>query len=491
MALDQSAAPVLDAIRRYHERGDINFTPPGHRGGLGLDKGTLAVLGESPFLHDIDMLNGLDDRQESTGVLAQAQELMAQALGVRQSYFATCGSTLSVKTAFLALADLGEKVIVARNSHKSVIEAVILSGVNPVFAPPQWDKEWEISHPPSARTIARLLDAEPDAKAVFLVSPTDYGVAGELDRIAAVCHERGKPLVVDEAWAAHFPWHCGLPVSGIQAGADLVIHSVHKSGTGLLQASVLLVNGDLVDADEIGQRMDLMATTSASTPIYASIDGWRRYMALHGEAVIDESLYHVRQCRSQVSQIPGLTVLEPVAVADYAIGGLDPYKLTVDVSALGTTGFEFAERLRDEQHVNILLGNRRRITAMLAPGDDRYRLMRLADALRAVAEKPGHDRERRVQVPPLEDFELELAMPPREAFFSRTEQVPAQHAAGRVCAEMISPYPPGIPVVVPGERITAPVMEYLASGAAAGFLIPDAADPTMQTVRVVAEGPGA
>jgi arginine/lysine/ornithine decarboxylase len=173
MDLDQSAAPVLDAIRRYHERGDINFTPPGHRGGLGVDKKTVAVLGESPFVHDIDMLNGLDDRTESGGVLARAQELMADALGVKQSFFSTCGSTLSVKTAFLALADLGEKVIVARNSHKSVIEAIILSGVHPVFAPPQWDKDWGISHPPSARTIARLLDQVPEAKAVFVVSPTD------------------------------------------------------------------------------------------------------------------------------------------------------------------------------------------------------------------------------------------------------------------------------------------------------------------------------
>jgi arginine decarboxylase len=486
MALSQSDAPMLDAIRRYHERGDINFTPPGHRGGLGVDERTLAVLGEAPFAHDINTLNGLDDRQQSAGVLTQAEELMAQALGVKQSYFSTCGSTLSVKTAFLALADHGEKVIVARNSHKSVIEAIILSGAEPVFAPPQWDQRREISHPPSAAAIAGLLARTPDVKAVFIVSPTDYGVAGEIDRIAEACHARGTPLVVDEAWAAHFPWHPGLPVSGVHAGADLTIHSVHKSGAGLLQASVLHINGDLVDPVEIGQRMDLLATTSASALVYASIDGWRRQMALNGQAMIDESLRLVRECRAQVAQIDGLTVLEPGALAGYTTGGLDPYKLTVDVAALGTTGFEAVERLRDEHQVNLLLGDRRRITAMLTPGDGKQRLARLAEALRAVAAKPSHASERDVQMPPLAEFQLELAMRPRDAFFGRVEQVPARKAVGRVCAEMISPYPPGIPVVIPGERITAPVMSYLATGAAAGFLIPDAADPAMQTVRVVA-----
>lgn len=487
MALEQTTAPVLDAIQRYHEREYINFTPPGHRGGLGVDEQTLAVLGEAPFAGDVVLLNGLDDRLQRSGVLTQAEELMAQALGVKQSYFSTCGSTLSVKTAFLSLADHGEKVIVARNSHKSVFEAVILSGVEPVFAPPQWDARLEISHPPSAATIAGLLARTPDVKAVFLVSPTDYGVAGELERIATACHARGTPLVVDEAWAAHFPWHPGLPESGVRAGADLTIHSVHKSGAGLLQASVLHINGDLIDPTEIGQRMDLLTTTSASSLVYASIDGWRRQMARHGKAIIEKSLKLVLDCRAQVAQIDGLTVLEPGALAGYMDGGLDPYKLTVDVSALGTTGFEVVERMRDEHQVNLLLGDRRRVVAMLAPGDDKNRLAELVEAFRAVAAKPSHDSERNVQMPPLTDFQLELAMRPRDAYFSRVEQVPAHEAAGRICAEMISPYPPGIPVIAPGERITAPVMDYLASGAAAGFLIPDATDPTMQTVRVVAE----
>jgi arginine/lysine/ornithine decarboxylase len=485
MPPDQSAAPILDAIQRYHERGDVNFTPPGHRGGPGADEQTLKVLGEDVFAHDIDLLNGLDDRTESQGVLTQAQELMASALGVKESLFATCGSTMSVKSAFLALADLGEKVIVARNSHKSVAEAIIMAGVDPVFAPPQWDENWEISHPPRAGTIAALLDREPECKAVFLVSPTDYGVAADLHQIAAVCHERGIPLVVDEAWAAHFPWHPDLPVSGIQAGADLVIHSVHKSGAGLLQASVLHINGDLVDADEIGQRMDLVSTTSPATPIYASIDGWRRQMALHGEALISRSLEIVSDLHEQVAQISGLTPLGPGSLKGWQTGGLDPYKLTIDVTSLGTTGFEVVEQLRRDHRVNLLLGDRRRVTAMLTPADDQARLTRLLDALRAVAASPVHDPSRGMDMPPLKDFEVELAMRPRDAYFGRADQIPAAEAAGRICAEMISPYPPGIPVLLPGERITSPVLDYLTTGANAGFLIPDAADPTMETIRVV------
>lgn len=185
--------------------------------------------------------------------------------------------------------------------------------------------------------------------------------------------------------------------------------------------------------------------------------------------------------------IDGLALLDTDALSGVANGGFDPYKLTVDVGGLGMTGFEVGERLRSDHGVNVLLADRRRITAMLAPADDRDRLSRLVRALEAVAAIPAHNADRSVEMPPLEDFQLELAMLPRDAYFGDTDQVPADDAVGRICAEMISPYPPGIPVILPGERINEPVVRYLTTGAAAGFLIPDAIDPQMETIRVVAE----
>jgi arginine/lysine/ornithine decarboxylase len=391
-----------------------------------------------------------------------------------------------VQAAFLALAAQGEKVIVARNSHKSVIEAVILSGVEPVFADPLWDDQWEFTHPPTAATIADLLDRHPDTKAVFVVSPTDYGTVAELPDIVTACHKRDVPLIVDEAWGAHLAWHKVFPPSGVRAGADLTGHSVHKTGGGLLQASVLHIDGDLVDPVEVAQRMDLLATTSPATPVYASIDGWRRHMALDGKDVIKRTLREVAALRERVSRIPGLCVFGPDDVADMATGGLDPLKLTIDVAALGTTGFEFVEQLRQDHGVNLLLGNRRRATAILALGDTPERLSRLAAALEAVAAAPRHDPKREFGLAPLDCFLRDPEMLPREAYFSKTEQVPVDRAVGRICAELVSPYPPGVPVLFPGLRISREIVDYLHDGAHAGFLIPDAVDPQMDSLRVVA-----
>jgi arginine decarboxylase len=236
--MDHSETPVLDALTKFRERDDVVFGPPGHKQGRGVDPRVLDVLGEGVFASDVLLLNGLDDRRESQNVLGKAQELMADAVGADRSFFSTCGSSLSVKTAMLAVAGPGEKLLVSRNAHKSVVSGVIINGTDPVWVHPHFDAERHLAHPPEAADVERALEAHPDAKGMLLITPTDWGTCADIAGIAELCHSRDVALIVDEAWGAHLPFHPDLPAWGMSCGADLVVTSVHKMGGAIEQSSV-------------------------------------------------------------------------------------------------------------------------------------------------------------------------------------------------------------------------------------------------------------
>jgi arginine decarboxylase len=235
--LDHSRTPVLEAIEDFRRRGDVVYGPPGHKQGRGVDPRVLEVLGEGVFASDILTLNGLDDRRESQGVLEQAQELMADAVHADTAFFSTCGSSLSVKSAMISVAGPGEKLLLSRNAHKSVIAGVIVAGSEPVWVHPHFDDELHLAHPPEPEDVRSALQANPDAKGMLLISPTDWGTCADIAGVATVCHELGVPLIVDEAWGAHLPFHPDLPAWGMDAGADLVVTSVHKMGSAIEQSS--------------------------------------------------------------------------------------------------------------------------------------------------------------------------------------------------------------------------------------------------------------
>lgn len=247
--LDHSRVPVLEALAEFRERGDIVYGPPGHKQGRGVDPRVLNLLGGGVFASDVLILNGLDDRRESKGVLEQAQELMADAVRAERAFFSTCGSSLSVKTAMISIAGPGEKLLVSRNAHKSVMAGIIISGICPVWVHPRFDSERHLAHPPGPREVRAALAAHPDAKGMLLITPTDWGGCADIEGVSEVCHAAGIPLIVDEAWGAHLPFHPELPSWGMDAGADLVITSVHKMGAAVEQSSVFHLQGDLVDPD--------------------------------------------------------------------------------------------------------------------------------------------------------------------------------------------------------------------------------------------------
>ncbi|MGQ4598983.1 Orn/Lys/Arg family decarboxylase [Nocardia sp. R6R-6] len=485
--MDHSRTPLLEALADYHRMGRYGFTPPGHRQGRGADERVLDVIGSDAFRSDVLVIAGLDDRLARNGYLARAEALMADAVRAETAFFSTCGSSLSVKAAMMAVAgghDGG--LLVARDSHKSIVAGLIFSGVQPHWITPRWDAQHHFSHPPSPQQVRQAWEQHPEASGALIVSPTPYGTCADSAAIAAICHERGKPLIVDEAWGAHLPFHPDLPTWAMDAGADICVVSVHKMGAGFEQGSVFHLQGDLVDPIRLSECADLLMTTSPNVLIYAAMDGWRRQMVERGHELLGEALRVAEHARRQLTEIPGIEVLEQELLGVEASHDLDRLQVLMDLSGTGASGYQAADWLREHRRIDMGLADHRRLLATLSLGDDKGTVDTLVDAIRAWRDQLTEPSPARIDLPSPADLQLDTVMLPRDAFFGPAETVPVHEAVGRVAAEQLTPYPPGIPVILPGEMIDGPVLDYLRTGVEAGMNVPDAADPRIRTIRVVA-----
>ncbi|MBF6187055.1 MULTISPECIES: aminotransferase class I/II-fold pyridoxal phosphate-dependent enzyme [Nocardia] len=485
--MDHSRAPLVEALEEYHRLGRYGFTPPGHRQGRGADERVLEVIGADAFRADVLASAGLDDRLSRGGYLSDAEKLMADAVGADTAFFSTCGSSLSVKAAMMAVAggqDGG--LLVPRDSHKSIVAGLIFAGVQPRWITPRWDEQRHFSHPPSPEQVREAWERHPDAAGALIVSPSPYGTCADIEGIAKVCHERGKPLIVDEAWGAHLPFHPDLPTWAMDVGADLCVVSVHKMGAGFEQGSVFHLQGDLVDPARLSACADLLMTTSPNVLVYTALDGWRRQMVEHGRELLGEALRVARRARTELAQIPGIEVMEDELLGVEASHDLDRLQVLMDISGTGATGYEAADWLRENRRIDVGLSDHRRILATLSLADDDETITTLVDAVAAWREQLAEPAPHHIRLPEPDELQLESVMLPRDAFFGRVETVPIEEAPGRICAEQITPYPPGIPAALPGELLNRPVVEYLRSAHEAGMNIPDAADSELKTLRVVA-----
>ena len=328
----------------------------------------------------------------------------------------------------------------------------------------------------------------PDAAGALIVSPSPYGTCADIGAIAQVCHERGKPLIVDEAWGAHLPFHDDLPTWAMDAGADVCVVSVHKMGAGFEQGSVYHVQGDLVDGTHLSACADLLMTTSPNVMLYSAMDGWRRQMVERGADLLGRALALAGRTRERIAGIDGQTVLEDRLLGEEASHDLDRLQILIDVSELGVSGFQCTDWVRENCHVDLGMHDHRRIMATMSMADDDDTADRLVTALDQVAQAAdSFDPPPSISLPSPEELQLESVLSPRDAFFGKAEMVDAGEAAGRIAAEQITPYPPGIPAVVPGERLDQAVVDYLRSGVDAGMNIPDATDASLQQFRVVVD----
>jgi arginine decarboxylase len=495
---DQSEAPYLDAVVSYVARNPGRFHIPGHKG-TNADPALIEALGEAAVLHDIPAgLEGVDVGPEPTP-FQRAQRLAADAWGAKRSWFLLNGASGGNHAICMTLAHATGKlrtgppdrgpVVVQRNVHSSIIDGLVLSGLRPTFVAPEIDPDLGIAHCVTPEALEEALDREPDAEAVLLVSPTYFGAVARVAELAEVAHSRDIPLGVDEAWGSHLYFHEGLPSGALRGGADLVLTSTHKIVGSFTQSAILhLGDGSRVDEDVIDRSVTLVESTSPNALLTASLDAARRLAATQGHELLDETLPTLERTRERIREIPGLDVLDERLAGRRSVAAWDPLRLSVDVRGTGATGHRIAELMREKDDVVLELFSENVIVAVFGLGESPTAgADRLVEGLQhAVAEIGPADVEgRRAFAEPPPWGPLELA--PRDAFLGPQEVVPFAEAEGRIAAESLAAYPPGVPNVLPGERLTGPTIAYIADSLAHGGLVRGASDRSMQTVRVVIE----
>jgi lysine decarboxylase len=487
----QRETPYLQALREYAAREPARLHVPGHKGGPGADPGLLEAVGERALSLDIPALTYGIDLGVVPTPFEQAQQLAAEAWGARRAWFLINGASQGNIAAGLALAHRGGEVVVQRNAHSSTIDALILSGLRPTFAAPETDPELGIAHCLTAETLERALAATPGAVGAWVVSPTYFGAVSDVSSLAAVAHARGVPLIVDEAWGAHLAFHEELPEHALAAGADLVISSTHKIVGSLTQSAILhLGHGaeELIGEDEVDRAVTLTESTSPSSLLGGSLDAARRHAAVHGRELLSDTMAALSRARDEIRAIEGLDVLDERLIGRAGVFAYDPLRLAIDVRGVAASGYELAPMLREIDDINLELYGQNVLVAVFGMGERGLpEASRLVSALKTAAERvgldPGGSRTSFAAPPPWG----ELAMTPREAYLGAQEVVPASRAPGRIAAESLATYPPGIPNVLPGERLSAETIAYVQRTLELGGSVRGASDRLLRTVRVVIE----
>ncbi|HSS33775.1 MAG TPA: aminotransferase class V-fold PLP-dependent enzyme [Solirubrobacterales bacterium] len=483
----QDSTPYVDALLAYSALEPGRFQVPGHKGGSGADPKMRELVGETGLRNDIPSITeGVDIGPEPTP-FQQAQLLAAEAWGAARTWFLMNGASQGNHSTCLALAHIGNRVVVQRNVHSSVIDGLVLSGMRPTFVSPELDSELGIAHGLTPDSLAVALEETPDAVAAMVVSPTYFGACADVAALAEVAHARGVPLVVDEAWGAHLHFHPDLPTDALASGADLVTSSTHKIVGSLTQAAMLhLGSGGRIDPAVVDRCVSLVETTSPSGLLTGSLDAARHQAAVHGVELLGETLAAVAETREAIAQIPGLAVLDKSLVGRPGIAGWDPMRLSVDVRGTGSTGYRLAKTIFYSHGIDLELYSENVVVAIFGLGEPAAGAgVRLVEAMRgAVGEleaEPGPAQDKLAPPPPPWG---ELVMTPREAFLGPQEVIPFDSAAGRIAAEGLAAYPPGIPNVLPGERLSAETLDYIRESVAHGGYVRGGSDRELKTLRV-------
>ena len=488
--MDQNSTPYLDKLVELASRDLGRFHIPGHKGGRGADEGLRAALGDLAL--GLDFPSGTEDLDVGPDPLdtpfQQAQRLAAEAWGAQRSWFLVNGASGGNHAICMALAHLAEVAVVQRNVHSSVIDGLVLSGLVPRFVAPEIDDELGIANCMAAAALERELAVDPLPVAVFIVSPTYFGAVADVAALAEIAHARGVPLVVDESWGAHLAFSDEVPANALSCGADVVLNSVHKLGGSLTQSAILHLGSDRIDGRIVDRSVTLVETTSPSALLTASLDAARRHNALDGPELLAETVESLRELRREVVAIDGLDVLDEEIAEAPSVLAWDPLRLSIDVRGIGATGNEIARYLRTERDIWFELYAENVIVAVFGVGENVAEtgtrlLAGLRDAAAKLRRPVGDDRAPFAPPPPWGPTE----MTPRAAFLGPQEVVPFAESVGRIAAESLAAYPPGVPNVLPGERLSAETIEFIADSLAHGGQVRGASDRTLKTVRVVEE----
>ncbi|MFL5839973.1 MAG: aminotransferase class I/II-fold pyridoxal phosphate-dependent enzyme, partial [Thermoleophilaceae bacterium] len=487
----EDAVPIADAMRDYWRRGMLTFSIPAHNGGRGPAPEFTQWAGMDAARCDLPMSHGLDTRDRAWGVQSAAQELFADAVGAKQTLFSTNGSSMNVHVAIMTVAGPGQTLVMARNGHKSSFAGLVLSGARPVYVEPWYDREFQIALGPLPTDVASVLDAHADARGVLVFTPSYYGTSADIPGLAQVCHDRDLPLITDDAWGLDYKLsgHPDLPKGALEQGSDLAIGSVHKTLTGLTQTSVLSVGSDRIDTEKLQLVFELEESTSASALLLSSIDGARRQFVREGKDLLDRAVKSAQLMRERLAaEVPELRVIEMQELRSRpGVTDVDPTHVLIETAPIGLTGYQADDWLRDERQVDVELVDHRRIMPLVTFAHGEEEVDRFVRALRDLVDAHSDDGDDVPEIPHPPQIRTDQAMLPRDAFFARTEHVKPKDAAGRISAELVTPYPPGIPAVAPGEVYSETAIEYLEQVVAVGGFVEGAADSSLSKLRVVAE----
>ncbi|MGG1660015.1 aminotransferase class I/II-fold pyridoxal phosphate-dependent enzyme [Brevibacillus sp. NRS-1366] len=483
----QGDTPLFNGLRKHAKKNPIQFHIPGHKKGKGMDPEFRWFIGKNALSIDLINIGPLDDLHQPKGIIKQAQDLAAEAFGADHTIFSVQGTSGSIMTMIMSVCNPGDKIIVPRNVHKSIMSGIVLSGATPIFLHPEIDPVLGISHGITPKAVEQALEQHPEVKAVLVINPTYFGIAGDLKKIVAIAHSRGIPVLVDEAHGSHVHFHPRLPLSAMQAGADMAASSMHKLGGSMTQSSILNVRGNLVSWKRVQAISTMLTTTSTSYLLLASIDAARKRLATAGKALLDNAINLAEEARAQINRIDHLYCVGREIIGTNGAYTLDPTKLVISVKELGITGYDVEKWLRERYNIEVELSDLYNILCIVTPSDRKEDLQILVYALEELSDlfKDQKDLQDHA-VMQLPEIPI-LAVTPRDAFYAPTEVIPFEESVGRIIAEFVMIYPPGIPIFIPGEVISEKNLAYTRRNIEAGLPVQGPEDSDLKTIRVIKE----
>lgn len=480
--LNQNKAPIYEALQKFRQMRVVPFDVPGHKRGRGNPELT-EFLGERCISIDVNSMKPLDNLCHPISVIREAEELAADAFGAAHAFLMVGGTTSSVQTMVLSVCKRGDKIILPRNVHRSVINALVLCGAIPVYVNPEVNHHLGISLGMKREQVAKAIAEHPDAVAVLVNNPTYYGICSDLKAIVKMAHDAGMYCLADEAHGTHFYFGEDMPVSAMEAGADMASVSMHKSGGSLTQSSLLLV-GSNIQEGHVRKIINLTQTTSGSYLLMSSLDISRRNLALRGRKVFRQVSSMAAYAREEINAVGGYYAFGSELINGDSVFDFDPTKLSVHTRDIGLAGIEVYDLLRDEYDIQIEFGDIGNILAYLSIGDRPQELERLVSALAEIRRRYQTDSSGLMNQ---EYIDPEVVMSPQEAFYAETISVPIGSSAGCICSEFVMCYPPGIPILAPGEKITEDILEYIKYAKEKGCSMTGPEDPEIEYINILKE----
>lgn len=478
--LTQQDTPIRKALEEQRHNRLAHFDVPGHKGGRG-NKELRDFLGEECMRLDMNSMKPLDNLCHPVSVIKEAQQLAAEAFGAKEAFFIVNGTTAAVQSMIMAVCKSGEKVIMPRNVHRSAINALVVNGAMPVYINPGTNQQLGIPLGMSVEDVKKAIEENKDAKAILVNNPTYYGICSNLKEIVKLAHENNMLVLVDEAHGTHLYFNKDLPVSAMEAGADMAAVSMHKTGGSLTQSSILLT-GENVNSDYVRQVINLTQTTSGNYLLLSSLDIARKNMVINGKAMVEKTLNFSAYARSEINKLGGYYAFGEELVDGDMVYGFDSTKLSIHTRDIGLAGIEVYDLLRDDYGIQIEFGDIGNILAIISAGDRNLEIERLISALSEI--KRLHQKDKAG----LFDHEYitpHIIMGPQQAFYSKKISMPIAKSEGRVCGEFVMCYPPGIPILAPGELITKDVINYIMYAKEKGCFMTGTQDMKIENICVV------